>query len=168
MRKTFTILAAVIAVLGLSWFLLKEKEGRRLRVTAAPPEKSAPLQQAGSAFAYNFDGDTVGSVPAQFHGGRTGQGAASQWVVVADPTAPSPPHVVGQVSTDSTGYRFPLLIADEGSFRDLEMSVRFKAVSGDVDPAAGLVFRSQRPPSDRSNVRQRRRAASHRGQNRGN
>src|SRR6266849_2304051 len=30
---------------------------------------------------------------------------------------------------------------DEGSFKDLELSVRFKAVSGEVDRAGGLVFR---------------------------
>jgi hypothetical protein len=34
-----------------------------------------------------------------------------------------------------------LLIADEGSFRDLELSVKFKAVSGEIDRAGGLVFR---------------------------
>jgi hypothetical protein len=42
---------------------------------------------------------------------------------------------------DDTGYRFPLAIADEGSFRDLEMSVRFKPVSGNGDQAAGVVWR---------------------------
>ena len=50
-------------------------------------------------------------------------------------------HVVTQTSTDATDYRFPLLIADEGSFEDLEISAKFKAVSGEVDRAAGLVFR---------------------------
>jgi hypothetical protein len=42
---------------------------------------------------------------------------------------------------DKTDYRFPLLISDEGSFKDLELSVKFKAVAGEVDRAAGLVFR---------------------------
>ena len=62
-------------------------------------------------------------------------------MVMADPTAPSKPNVVAQTSADSTDYRFPLLIADDGSFRDLELSVKFKAVSGNVDRAGGLVFR---------------------------
>jgi hypothetical protein len=80
-------------------------------------------------------------LPAKFHSARTGEGTKSQWVVLADPSAPSQPNVVAQTSTDSTDYRFPLLIADEGSFRDLELTVKFKAVSGEVDQAAGLVFR---------------------------
>jgi hypothetical protein len=58
-----------------------------------------------------------------------------------DPTAPSKPNVVAQTSADKTDYRFPLLIADEGSFRDLDISVKFKAVAGSVDRAGGLVFR---------------------------
>src|SRR5205823_2312145 len=58
-----------------------------------------------------------------------------------DDTAPSKPNVVAQTSTDTTDYRFPLLIADGGSFRDLDLSVKFKAVSGKVDEAGGLVFR---------------------------
>jgi len=80
-------------------------------------------------------------MPAKFHRARTGQGAESKWEVVVDSTAPSKPNVVAQTSTDKTDYRFPLLIADEGGFKDLELSVRFKAVSGKVDRAGGLVFR---------------------------
>src|SRR5215471_14706803 len=57
------------------------------------------------------------------------------------PYAPSKPNVVAQTSTDKTDYRFPLLIADDGSFQDLDLRVKFKAVSGEVDRAGGLVFR---------------------------
>jgi hypothetical protein len=62
-------------------------------------------------------------------------------VVMADANAPSKPNVVAQISTDKTDYRFPLLVSDEGSFKDLELSVKFKAVAGEVDRAGGLVFR---------------------------
>jgi len=53
--------------------------------------------------------------------------------------------VVAQTSTDKTDYRFPLLIADEGSFGDLDLRVKFKAISGSVDQAGGLVFRLKDP-----------------------
>jgi 3-keto-disaccharide hydrolase len=108
---------------------------------AVAGEKPAPVQAAGQQLAYNFDNDPVGAPPAKFHSARTGQGSESKWAVMADPTAPSKPNVAAQTSTDKTDYRFPLLIADEGSFRDLDISVKFKAVSGSVDQAAGLVFR---------------------------
>ena len=112
---------------------------------AVAPEKAAPQQAAGQQLIYNFDSDTAGQMPAKFHSARTGQGPESKWGVMADPTAPSKPNVVTQTSTDTTDYRFPLLIADEASFKDLEISVKFKAVSGRVDQAGGLVFRLKDP-----------------------
>src|SRR6266705_3002556 len=107
---------------------------------AVAAEKPAP-QPPGKQSVYNFDNDTRGQLPAKFHGAKTGGGTQEKWTVTVDPTAPSKPNVVAQTSTDQTDYRFPLLISDEGSFQDLDLSVRFKAVSGNVDRAGGLVFR---------------------------
>jgi len=107
----------------------------------APPENPAPLQPAGKEFTYNFDGDPAGKTPAGFHEALTGQGGAVHWVVKADPSAPSQPNILAQTSTDKTDNRFPLAIADEGSFQDFELSVKFKSISGEVDRAAGLAFR---------------------------
>jgi hypothetical protein len=104
-------------------------------------EKPAPQQTSGKQSVYNFDSDTPGQLPAKFHGAKTGEGTQEKWVVTADPTAPSKPNAVAQTSTDQTDYRFPLLISEEGSFQDLDLSVKFKAVSGSVDRAGGLVFR---------------------------
>ncbi len=141
MKKILWIISAVIAVTALTWVIFESREGRYASSYAAPQETPAPLQSAGKSTVYNFDSDTVGSVPAKFHSARTGKGTEGKWAVVADPTAPSKPNVVAQTSADTTDYRFPLLIADEGSFKDLELSVRFKAVSGEVDRAGGMVFR---------------------------
>jgi hypothetical protein len=112
---------------------------------AVPAEKPAPQQTSGKQFLYNFDSDSPGRLPANFHTGKTGGGAPEKWVVTADSTAPSKPNVVTQTSSDQTDYRFPLLISDEGSFQDLDLSVKFKAVSGNIDRAAGLVFRLKDP-----------------------
>ena len=141
MKKILWIISAVIAVTALTWVIFESREGRYASSYAAPQQTPAPLQSAGKSTVYNFDSDTVGSVPAKFHSARTGQGTEGKWVVMSDATAPSKPNVVAQTSTDTTDYRFPLLIADEGSFNDLELSVRFKPVSGEVDRAGGLVFR---------------------------
>src|SRR5215813_4398352 len=113
--------------------------------TAVATEKPAPLQISGKQLAYNFDSDSTGKLPAKFHSAKTGEGTPESWAVTADSTAPSKPNVVAQTSTDRTDYRFPLLISDEGSFQDLDVSVRFKAVSGSIDRAGGLVFRLRDP-----------------------
>src|SRR5262245_65566704 len=117
------------------------KSGSTAGPSSVTPETPAALQPAGNTFVYNFDADTVGQMPAKFHTALTGQGAKPEWVVKADATAPSQPNVLAQLSKDKTDYRFPLAILDEGSFKDLELSVKFKAVSGEVDRAAGMVFR---------------------------
>src|SRR5262249_1416374 len=112
---------------------------------AVAAEKPAPQQASGKGFVYSFDGDAPGQLPVKFHSAKTGGGAQEKWSVVTDPTTPSKPNVVAQTSTDQTDYRFPLLISDEGSFQNLDVSVKFKAVSGSIDRAGGLVFRLKDP-----------------------
>ncbi len=131
--------AAVCALM----ILLGSCSGRNTQneVNAVAPETPAPLQAAGKIFLYNFDGDAVDQIPSRFHGALTGQGARAEWVVKPDPTAPSGSNVFAQVSADKTDYRFPVAIADDGSFQDLELSAKFKAMSGEIDQAAGMVFR---------------------------
>ncbi len=123
----------------------RDEDEQRERASAvsmiATVEAAAPQEAAGKELTYNFDSDATGQSPAHFHGALTGRGVQPQWVVQADASAPSKPNVLAQTSADKTDYRFPLAIADDGSFRDLEVDVKFKAVSGDVDRAAGLVFR---------------------------
>jgi hypothetical protein len=125
----------------------EEEEGEEGPATpvAVGAERPAPLQTSGKQFAYSFDSDIPRQLPEKFHGAKTGGGTQEKWVVITDPTAPSKPNVIAQTSTDQTDYRFPLLIADEGSFQDLDLSVKFKAVSGSVDRAGGLVFRLKDP-----------------------
>ena len=75
---------------------------------------------------------------------RTGQGAPAQWAIVADPTAAGG-RAIAQTSTDKTDYRFPLAIYKPYSGKNLEVSVRFKPVSGSVDQAGGIAVRLQTP-----------------------
>jgi hypothetical protein len=90
---------------------------------------------------WNFDQDAVGKPAAGFAFALTGQGTVGQWVVMKEPTAPSQPNVLAQTSQDYTDYRFPLAIAEDTSYKDLSLSVKFKAICGKVDRGAGLVFR---------------------------
>ena len=75
---------------------------------------------------------------------RTGEGEAGKWTIVADPRAVNG-QALGQLSNDRTDYRFPLAIYKQYSGKDLELSVRFKAVAGTVDEAGGIVLRLSTP-----------------------
>lgn len=92
---------------------------------------------------WDFDKDEDGKPPAGFIFARTGQGGDGRWIVKEDGSSPSKPNVLAQASQDSTDYRFPLAIAENTSYKDLALSVRFKTISGVVDQGAGLVFRFQ-------------------------
>src|SRR5262249_4796536 len=89
---------------------------------------------------WNFDKDTVQSLPQSWLSALTGHGAKEVWVVLQDSTAPSQPNVLAQTSKDITDYRFPVAIVQNASYQDPALSVQFKTISGRVDQSAGLVW----------------------------
>lgn len=99
----------------------------------------------GVAFAatrrFSFDESSTGKAPESFIAATTGRGAEGVWVVEKAADAPSAPNAVKQASNDDTSYRFPVLVAVGVQATDGTLSVRFKAISGRVDQAAGLVWR---------------------------
>lgn len=82
----------------------------------------------------------VGMAPADFDFGLTGQGGPGQWVVIGDASATGG-HAIEQSSIDRTDYRFPLAIYKPLSAKNVDVSVRFKAVAGSVDRAGGIAVR---------------------------
>jgi hypothetical protein len=91
----------------------------------------------------HFVSNGIGVPPADFDFWRTGQGEVGQWAVVRDSSA-----VMGasieQFSMDRTEDRFPLAIYKPISAKNLEVSARFKIVSGTMR-SAGLAFRLMTP-----------------------
>jgi hypothetical protein len=87
---------------------------------------------------------TVGAAPTDFEFARTGQGGPSQWVVVDDSSA-SGLRAIEQSSTDRTDFRFPLAIYQPSIAKNVEVSLRFKPVTGKVDQAGGIAVRVTSP-----------------------
>ncbi|MDN3511365.1 MAG: hypothetical protein NG784_08670 [Candidatus Jettenia sp.] len=104
-------------------------------------QKITPSEILGERREYYFDDDKVDEMPAGFQNTLTGKGKAGRWMVMKTEKATSPDNVVVQTGTDDTDYRFPLLILDNLSYKDLMVFVRFRAETGKVDQAGGLVFR---------------------------
>ena len=89
----------------------------------------------------DFEGATVGAPPPGFTLVLTGGGPPPRWEVREDPSAPAGPKVLTETSRDRTDNRFPLAVLDGFTARDATLSVRFRAIDGQVDQAAGLVLR---------------------------
>ena len=111
-----------------------------LCVGAVPSSWAA---EKASPIIWDFEQDREGNPPAGFSFGRTGEGRPGRWVVALDQSTSSGAHVLAQTDTDPTDYRFPVAVADAPMLKDLRLSVRCKPISGQVDQAAGLVFRYQ-------------------------
>jgi hypothetical protein len=95
------------------------------------------------AQTFGFDDQRAGDPPKGMTCTLTGNGRLGVWKVKANVGAPSAPNVLAQVDDDSTGYRFPLCVLDGPVAADVDLSVRFRPVSGAADQAAGLVWRYQ-------------------------
>ena len=88
-----------------------------------------------------FDPDKIGKLPPDFSTALTGGGGPISWVVREDSTAPNNKKALVQESSDDTSYRFPMCIYDKFVARDVAVEVNFKAISGKVDQAGGIVLR---------------------------
>ena len=91
-------------------------------------------------FHQDFADVTVGAVPKGWTVAKTGAGEGSAWKVVEDKSAPKGPKVLVQYA-ESPGAVFNICVADDTAFRDVEVSVAFKAVEGAKDQGGGVVWR---------------------------
>jgi hypothetical protein len=131
--------AACVMLLGSIGFMFFHVSTPR-SITPLSPLSSAAVQTTRAAsFVVNLWGDKVGPAPTTFVSALTGGGGPVTWVIVPD----GDKTVLAQTSTDSTDYRFPLCVFNGLTAKDVEVSSRFKAVSGKVDQAGGLVVRYQ-------------------------
>ena len=88
----------------------------------------------------DFSADAVGQVPKGFDFGHTAKvGAPGKWIVQSEGAN----KYLAQVDPDSTRARFPVAVVSDVTAADVDLSVRFRPVSGRVDQAAGLVWRFQ-------------------------
>jgi len=85
---------------------------------------------------WNFDADNVGSLPKSF------TKEVGEWKVIADPTAPSRPNVLAQLAKNS-GSTFNLTLIADTNYKDVDLSVKMKAIAGREDQGGGLIWRAK-------------------------
>ena len=84
-----------------------------------------------------FETDAVGATPKGWTATKTGRGEP-RWTIEQDQTAPSKLRIVKQ----SGQATYPLLLKDDTDIKDIFIEMKFKAVAGSQDRAAGLVWRA--------------------------
>jgi hypothetical protein len=109
---------------------MRNDQSRRIFLAGA----TTGLLAAGSARAGTQHIDLA---QAKFTAALTGSGPPPIWSVLSADGL----KVLAQTSADKTDYRFPLAIFEQPVVADLDVSVRFRAISGEVDRAAGIAVR---------------------------
>jgi hypothetical protein len=90
---------------------------------------------------FRFSKDDAGKVPAGWRAEQTGKGRGSVWKVVADETAPSKSGYVLAQTAESPNPVFNICVVEDTKYRDVELSVSFKAIAGKNDQGGGFVWR---------------------------
>jgi len=112
-RLTGLIIIAVLLSAGIS-----------LSLAADPPK-------AGQINNWNFDKDKAGTIPA---GSLVFSG---NWAVRAEADVPSSPNALCQ--TGKADY--PAVSVGNAVYTDVSVTTLFKSISGNIDRAAGIIFR---------------------------
>jgi hypothetical protein len=94
---------------------------------------------AAQGMKIDFEKDDVGKSPKGFSFALTGQGKPGVWIIRKDDSAHG--NVLVQTDADPTDYRFPVAVYEAFTGTDVDLSVKFKALSGKGDQGAGLIWR---------------------------
>jgi hypothetical protein len=101
-------------------------------------------QSTAETSRWSFDDTAVASMPVNWKIEQTNPTTAlAHWSVIADGTAPSQPNALALTETANYDGTFNLAVAREGQFKDIDLSVRAKAVKGDEDQGGGPIWRCQ-------------------------
>ncbi len=86
--------------------------------------------------SWNFDKDKVGEIAKGF------THEVGKWEVVADATAPSKTNVLAQLAK-SSGPTFNITLVNDTNYKDVDITVKMKAIAGSTDQGGGIVWRAK-------------------------
>lgn len=138
-----------LALPSLRWwlsFVARRTQPREPKVflvkrrAALAPIVLALLTAPAQAQHVSFADSPLGAKPKNFEPALTGKGKPGEWMVVEDASAEGG-RALAQLNGDPTDYRFPLAIYMPTVPSDVEVTTRFKPVSGKVDRSGGVVVR---------------------------
>ncbi len=116
------------------------KAAKRHQPTApvVPPSKAvvATKSTPGTTRTWSFDSSAPGKVPTRF------VSAVGRWEAINDKTTPSGSLVLAQLAISEDDV-FNVALVTGTSYRDVDLSVRLRSVSGRVDQGGGIVWRAR-------------------------
>ncbi|MGO9572113.1 MAG: hypothetical protein ACLP5H_31710 [Desulfomonilaceae bacterium] len=92
----------------------------------------AAVAAQNGKMSWNFDADKLGEIAKGF------TNDSGNWVVVADNTAPSKLNVLAQLAK-SSGPTFNIALVNDTNYKDVDITVKMKAIAGNTDQGGGIV-----------------------------
>jgi hypothetical protein len=86
--------------------------------------------------SWNFDTEKPGAIAKGF------TNEMGRWEVVPDDTAPPSSHALAQLAK-SSGSGFNLTLASDTNHKDVDITVKMKAIAGSTDQGGGIVWRAK-------------------------
>ncbi len=105
-----------------------------------PPSAAAPDEQPR---LWTFDADAPGTLPNDFVVGTLFDGRpAGEWKVISTSHAPSPPHVLGQLTGKGAEHAYKVVLINGTTSFDADIEVSLLPVDGKADMGGGLIWRA--------------------------
>jgi len=111
----------------------------------AKPSSSSSQSLSSEPTTIDFEHFETGPVPKDFTPFLGGFGKDSAWQIKSEPSALSGTKVLAQTSYDQIDNRFPMLVYNDITAKNVRVAVQFKTLSGKIDQAAGIIVRFQDP-----------------------
>ena len=90
---------------------------------------------------FTFEGAKVGALPKGWTTEKTGKGTGGVWQIVEDKEAEGG-LALAQTKADRKAL-FNICVSESTSFKDIDLTVSFKAIAGETDQGGGPVWRFQ-------------------------
>ncbi len=145
------IIAIAILVGAALWVTegCKSKGGKQeeasQKAVSDTAQKVSPSEERNDVFSWDFEDVPIGELPHGWVIGVTGTGRPlPTWQVVEDTTAPNGSKVLAMLHPNHrSAGTFNLCWTDSVPFKDGEIEVKLKALTGRIDQGGGIMWRVQ-------------------------
>jgi len=138
---------AIFSILGIILLISCGNQSPKETTDKTPKSANEPVKTENTQqeitertkSLFSFNDDKVGDIPSNWTADFTGKGKLGKWKIIDDDGN----NVMAQTSKENFGSHFDVVLNNELSFKDVEISVKFKGVDGEEDQGGGPVWRYQ-------------------------
>jgi len=123
-----------------------EEEGKAEEIDKGETEQEhaeSGQDESDADFVCDFESYSPGALPSNWSAAMTGKGKPGKWEILTDERDHQPTRVLAQTFMENYGYHFDVAVAKETNYKNLELSVKLKAIKGKEDQGGGPVWRYQ-------------------------